>query len=84
MRLITLRSATLARLERISSCTPSVKKAVSWFALKFSNGRTAMLFSGIEAATAEVVARDTSFDSVRKVWKKIQADYRQSLGRPEL
>src|SRR6266700_7990933 len=50
VRLITFRSATFARSARISSCTPSVKNAFSWFALRFSNGSTAMLFSGIAVA----------------------------------
>src|SRR6266496_3289736 len=47
VRLITFRSATFARSARISSCTPSVKKAFSLSLLRFSNGRTAMLFSGM-------------------------------------
>src|SRR6266496_1818126 len=50
VRLITFRSATFARSARISSCTPSVKKALSGSRLKFSNGSTAMLFSGIAVA----------------------------------
>src|SRR5438128_714421 len=50
VRLITFRSATFARSARISFCTPSVKNAFSWFALRFSNGSTAMLFSGIAVA----------------------------------
>src|SRR6266550_1327171 len=45
VRLITLRSATLARWFRISSCTPSVKKAFCLLSLRFSNGRTAILLS---------------------------------------
>src|SRR5438270_4363846 len=48
VRLITFRSATLARDVRIWSCTPSVKKALSGSRLIFSNGRTATLFSGID------------------------------------
>src|SRR3954447_20678617 len=48
VRLITLRSAILARLVRISSCTPSVKKTLSGSRLRFSNGRTATLFSEID------------------------------------
>src|SRR6266581_6957487 len=51
VRLITFRSATFARSARISSCTPSVKNAFSWFALRFSNGSTAILFSGIAVET---------------------------------
>src|SRR6266480_5537254 len=50
VRLITFRSATFARSARISSCTPSVKKALSGSRLKFSNGSTAMRFSGIAVA----------------------------------
>src|SRR6266496_2454961 len=50
VRLITFRSATFARSARISSWTPSVKKALSGSRLKFSNGSTAMLFSGIAVA----------------------------------
>ena len=47
VRLITFKSAILARSVRISSCTPSVKNALSGSRLRFSNGSTAMLFSGI-------------------------------------
>ncbi len=47
VRLITFKSAILARSVKISSCTPSVKKAFSLSLLRFSNGRTAMLFSGM-------------------------------------
>src|SRR6266705_3565161 len=50
VRLITFRSATFARSARISSCTPSVKKALSGSRLRFSNGNTAMLFSRIAVA----------------------------------
>src|SRR5882724_5619581 len=46
VRLITFRSAILARFVKISSCTPSVKKAFAFSSLRFSNGRTAMVFSG--------------------------------------
>src|SRR5689334_7041776 len=65
VRLITFKSETFARSERISSWTPSVKNAVSWFALKFSNGNTAMLFSGIDAglASSEPVARFSGEDN---------------------
>src|SRR2546421_150641 len=45
VRLITFRSATLAKAVRIWSCTPSVKKTLSGSRLIFSNGRTATLFS---------------------------------------
>src|SRR4030095_10306152 len=50
VRLMTFRSAIFARSVKISSCTPSVKKAFSLSLLRFSNGRTAMLFSGPLAA----------------------------------
>src|SRR4029453_2820935 len=46
-RAMTLRSATFASRVRISSCTPSVKNALSGSRLRFSNGRTAMLLAGI-------------------------------------
>ena len=46
VRLMTFRSAIRARLERISSCTPSAKKVFSRSSLRFSKGSTAMLFSG--------------------------------------
>ena len=45
VRLITFRSAILARLVRISSCTPSVKKAFAFSSLRFSNGSTAIDFA---------------------------------------
>src|SRR5438034_9428000 len=44
VRLMTFNAAILARSVRISSCTPSVKNALSGSRLRFSNGRTAMLF----------------------------------------
>src|SRR6266568_6644645 len=50
VRLITLRSAILARSVRISSCTPSAKYAFCLSSLRFSNGSTAILFSGISGA----------------------------------
>src|SRR2546423_4899964 len=59
VRLITFRSATLARSVRISSCTPSVKNAFSLLSLKFSNGSTAILFSGI---ADEVAGVEVEFD----------------------
>src|SRR5262249_60419531 len=46
VRLITFRSATFASSLRISSCTPSAKKAFSCSLLRLLNGSTAMLFSG--------------------------------------
>ena len=49
---MTFKSAILARLERMSSCTPSAKKVFSRSSLRFSNGRTAMLFSGAASAGA--------------------------------
>src|SRR4030095_15588214 len=52
VRLITFRSAILARFVKISSCTPSVKKAFAFSSLRFSNGRTAMLFSGTAGGPA--------------------------------
>ncbi len=42
VRLITLRSAIFASLVKMSSCTPSAKKACSFSSLRFSNGNTAM------------------------------------------
>src|SRR4051812_37650061 len=50
VRLMTFRSATLAKSVRISSCTPSVKNAFSLSLLRFSKGRTAILFSGMVEA----------------------------------
>src|SRR5437762_6303378 len=72
VRLITFRSATLARFVRTSSCTPSAKYAFSFSALKFSKGRTAILFSGIGAATLLAVApggADVIFGNVAR-WKR--------------
>jgi len=43
---MTFKSATFARFVRISSWIPSAKNAVSWFALRLSNGNTAMLLAG--------------------------------------
>jgi hypothetical protein len=45
VRLITLRSAICERSVRIWSCTPSVKNSFCFSSLRFSNGKTAMLFS---------------------------------------
>src|SRR5439155_1071851 len=42
VRLITLRSAIFASLVKVSSCTPSAKKASSLLSLRFSNGSTAI------------------------------------------
>src|SRR5437899_12582307 len=53
VRLVTFRSATFARSVRISSCTPSVKKAFSCSLLRLLNGSTAMLFSGGAAFEAD-------------------------------
>src|SRR5205807_10535484 len=47
VRLITFKSAILARLVRSSSCTPLAKTAFAFSSLRFSKGKTAMLFSGI-------------------------------------
>src|SRR5438552_17424162 len=72
VRLITFRSATLARFVRTSSCTPSAKYAFSFSALKCSKGRTAILFSGIGAATLLAVApggADVIFGNVAR-WKR--------------
>src|SRR5215475_11010099 len=55
VRAMTLRSATFANRVRISSCTPSVKNALSGSRLRFSNGKTAMLLAGISAAAFEAV-----------------------------
>ena len=52
VRLITFRSAIFARWVRISSCTPPAKNAFSVSRLRFSNGSTAMLFSGTFAGAA--------------------------------
>ena len=55
VRLITFKSAILARSDKISSCTPPAKNAFSSSLLRFSNGSTAMLLSEI-GATFETVA----------------------------
>src|SRR5205814_3960748 len=47
---MTFRSAILDKRVRISSWMPSAKYALALSSLKFSNGITAMLFSGIAAA----------------------------------
>src|SRR4029077_5635131 len=50
VREMTFRSATLASRVRISSWTPSAKKALSGSRLRLSKGNTAMLFAGIVVA----------------------------------
>jgi hypothetical protein len=55
VREITLRSRTVANLVRISSWTPSAKYAFAFSSLKFSNGRTAMLFPGDEETAGETL-----------------------------
>ena len=45
VRLITFRSAIFERSVRISSCTPSVKKAFAFSSLRFSNGRPRSIYS---------------------------------------
>src|ERR1700756_2550761 len=45
VRLITFKSATLARFVRISSCTPSAKYALFGSRLRLSKGKTAMDFA---------------------------------------
>ena len=57
VRLITFRSAICARSVKISSCTPSVKKAFSLSLLRFSKGSTAMIFPGSCAKQRVPVAR---------------------------
>ena len=70
VREITLRSRTVANFVRISSFMPSAKYALSGSWLRFSKGRTAMLFSGTEGVvflggvawntrTATIVVRAT-------------------------
>src|SRR5207237_7389262 len=58
VRLITLRSAIRERLVKISSCTPSVKKALSGSRLRFSKGKTAIVFSGKAAEVTGVATGD--------------------------
>src|SRR5207248_8179469 len=60
VRLITFRSAIFERSVRISSCTPSVKKALSGSRLRFSKGKTAIVFSGTAAAVVTGVAAGTA------------------------
>ena len=54
-----LRAATLESAVRISSCTPSAKKALSLSSLKFSKGSTAILFSGTKGTTSDPDDVDT-------------------------
>ena len=58
VRLITFKSAILERSVKISSCTPSVKKAFAFSSLRFSNGRTAMRFFRSAWDLARPVAQD--------------------------
>src|SRR5437868_10764483 len=71
VRLMTFKSAILARSVRISSCTPSVKKALSGSRLKFSNGSTATLFSGMVAAVVTFGAAKggAGFVDLGAVWR---------------
>src|SRR5215831_9849465 len=50
VREITLRSRTVANLVRISFWMPSAKYAFAFSSLKFSKGKTAILFSGVAGA----------------------------------
>src|SRR5213079_2358494 len=52
VRLITFRSAIFARFKRTSRCTPPAKTAFCSSVLRFSNGRTAMLFWEMAVACA--------------------------------
>jgi hypothetical protein len=56
---MTFRSAILDKRVRISSWMPSAKYAFALSSLKFSNGRTAMLFSGAGAKFAALRAPDS-------------------------
>src|SRR5207248_7469415 len=51
---MTFKSAIFDKRVRISSWIPSAKYALALSSLKFSNGITAMLFSGIADAMAEL------------------------------
>src|SRR5256885_11747145 len=55
-RLMTFKSAILERAVKISSWTPSVKKAFAFSSLRFSNGRTAIDFSESAGVAVEVEA----------------------------
>ena len=67
VRLITFKSATLARLERTSSCTPAAKYSFSLSSLKFSKGRTAMLFCGICVSPTDVLFCSAPISSVLRM-----------------
>ena len=88
VRLITLRSATFARLERTSSCTPAAKYSFSLSSLKFSNGRTAMLFSGMLRVVAGAIcsaAKLLSLSSVRLIPCGVRSniqDKMSAIGNP--
>src|SRR5713101_5780884 len=57
VRAITFRSATFASRVRISSCTPSAKKALSGSRLRLSKGKTAIDFRGIVEPVAASLCR---------------------------
>src|SRR5206468_6223921 len=73
VREITFRSAILDKRIRISSWIPSAKYALAFSSLRFSNGRTATLFSGIAASAlaALVLGVDAMVARVGGRWKKI-------------
>src|SRR5260370_33362767 len=74
VRLMTLRSATLARWFRISSWTPSAKNAFRFSSLRFSKGRTAMLLSGTCASVGlSETAREIPDELLRRRTKKLKA-----------
>ena len=67
VRLITFRSATLARFERMSSCTPAAKYSFSLSSLKFSKGKTAILFRGICVSPADILFSSALTSSVLRI-----------------
>src|SRR6476619_6435802 len=63
---MTLRSANLASAVRISSCTPSVKKAFSLSSLRLAKGSTAMLFSG-----SVILPDEVATDAAGEFWGRL-------------
>ena len=85
VRLITFKSATLARLERTSSCTPAAKYSFSLSSLKFSKGKTAILFCGICVSRTDIPLSSALISSVLRmpcgVMSKIHARM-TAMGNP--
>src|SRR6476469_2495571 len=71
---MTFRSAIFESRVRISSWLPSVRYALALSSLRFSNGNTAMLFSGTKVAGLERSVIDPRRKKRKKLMAKARAD----------